>query len=37
MPDGARREAELVLLGRRMFLLDETAYRKFVDFRDAPA
>jgi uncharacterized protein (DUF1778 family) len=37
MLDAARREAEAVLLGRRMFLLDETAYRKFVDLLDAPA
>ena len=34
--DAARREAETVLLDRRLFLLDELAYRKFVDLLDAP-
>lgn len=36
MLDAARREAETVLLDRRMFLLDESAYRKFVELLDAP-
>jgi uncharacterized protein (DUF1778 family) len=36
MLDAARREAEAVLLDRRLFLLDETAYRQFVDLLDAP-
>jgi uncharacterized protein (DUF1778 family) len=36
MLDAARREAEAVLLDRRMFLLDESAYRKFVELLDAP-
>ena len=36
MLDAARREAETVLLDRRLFLLDESAYRKFVDLLDAP-
>jgi uncharacterized protein (DUF1778 family) len=36
MLDAAWREAEAVLLDRRLFLLDETAYRKFVDLLDAP-
>jgi uncharacterized protein (DUF1778 family) len=36
MLDAALREAEEVLLDRRMFLLDEAAYRKFVDLLDAP-
>lgn len=34
--DAARREAEDVLLDRRLFNLDETAYRAFVDALDAP-
>ena len=36
MLDAARREAETVLLDRRLFLVDEAAYRKFVDLLDAP-
>ncbi|MGZ9074063.1 MAG: type II toxin-antitoxin system TacA family antitoxin [Rhodoplanes sp.] len=36
MLDAARREAESVLLDRRLFLLDEKAYREFVDRLDAP-
>jgi uncharacterized protein (DUF1778 family) len=36
MLDAARREAEAVLLDRRMFLLDEAAYQKFVALLDAP-
>lgn len=36
MLEAARREAERVLLDRRMFLLDEEAYREFVARLDAP-
>ena len=36
MLDAAHREAEAVLLDRRMFLLDESAYRKFVELLDTP-
>jgi uncharacterized protein (DUF1778 family) len=34
--DAARREAESVLLDRRLFLVDEEAYRAFVERLDAP-
>jgi uncharacterized protein (DUF1778 family) len=36
MLDAARQAAEAVLLDRRMFLMDESDYRKFVDLLDAP-
>lgn len=36
MLQAARREAEHVLLDRRMFLLDEQAYRDFVERLDTP-
>jgi uncharacterized protein (DUF1778 family) len=36
MLEAARREAENVLLDRRMFMLDDEAYRKFIERLDAP-
>lgn len=36
MLEAARREAEGVLLDRRLFMLDETAYQAFVERLDAP-
>jgi uncharacterized protein (DUF1778 family) len=36
MLDAATREAQSVLLDRRFFQLDETAFRRFTELLDAP-